>query len=59
MMLRTYPSPIDGAPPGTQMGHQEPTNLPVSRSRANTDAQATSTQERTVIMLSEQEHDPP
>ena len=32
-MLRNYPSPIDGTPPGTQMGHREPTNLSVSRSR--------------------------
>jgi hypothetical protein len=33
-VLRNYPSPIDGAPPGAQMGHREPTNLSVSRSRA-------------------------
>jgi hypothetical protein len=32
-MLQNYPSPIDSAPLGTQMGHREPTNRSVIRSR--------------------------
>lgn len=58
-MLRNYPTPIDGAPPGAQMGHREPTNLSVSRSRAvpNTLVSPGIQERETHFTLSEQKHD--